>query len=136
MSCRSLPHRRLLVAAVAAVSVSVACSVPVLAGGGGRGNIPVRMKNVGSQPVAVNSVTGSAALQTLINGARTVAANGVSQFRVRKGAFSSLAASPDNPQGINKTRSFNTRNFKTIYLWAAADATTATLRGAPGGVKF
>jgi hypothetical protein len=94
------------------------------------------MKNVGSQPVAVNSLSGGASLQALINGARTVAANGVSQFRVRKGGFASLAADPNNPQAVNKTRSFSTRNFKTIYLYAAADATTATLRGAPGGVKF
>lgn len=129
-----MSHRSFLVAAVAAVAL--ACSVPVLAGGGSGGNIPVRMKNVGSQPVAVNSVTGSASLQTLINGARTVAANGISQFNVKKGNFSSLAANPSNPQAVNKTRTFSTREFKTIYLYAQQDTATATLVGAPGGVKF
>ena len=129
-----MSHRSLLVAAAAAVAI--ACSVPVLAGGGAGGNIPVRMKNVGSQPVAVNSVTGSASLQSLINGARTLTANGISQFGVKKGSFSSLAADPNNPQAVNKTRSFSTRNFKTIYLYAQQDTTTATLVGAPGGVKF
>lgn len=129
-----MSHRSLLVAAVAAVAL--ACSVPVLAGGGSAGNIPVRMKNVGSQPVAVNSVTGSASLQTLINGARTVAANGISQFNVKKGSFSSLAANPGNPQAVNKTRTFSTREFSVIYLYAQQDTATATLVGAPGGVKF
>jgi hypothetical protein len=131
--------RPTLVAAVAAVALAV--SVPVLAGGGGGGgskggNIPVRMKNVGSQPVAVNSVSGSASLQTLIGGARTVAANGISQFNVKKGSFSSLAADPNNPQAVNKVRNFSTREFKTIYLYAQQDTTAATLVGAPGGVKF
>lgn len=127
-----MSHRSLLVAAVA-----LACSVPVLAGETGTGgNIPVRMKNVGSQPVAVNSVTGSASLQTLINGARTVAANGISQFNVKKGSFSSLAANPGNPQAVNKTRTFSTREFSVIYLYAQQDTATATLVGAPGGVKF
>jgi hypothetical protein len=33
-------------------------------------------------------------------------------------------------------QSFDTRTFKTIYLYASQDGTTATLVGAPGGVKF
>jgi hypothetical protein len=124
---------------VALATLSLALALPVFAGGGGggsKGNIAVRMKNVGAAPVAVNSVSGSASLSTLISGARTVAANGVSQFNVRKGAFSSLAADPNNPQATNKVRSFNTRSFKTIYLYAQQDTTAATLVGAPGGVKF
>ncbi len=124
---------------LALATVSLALAAPALAGGGGggsKGNIPVRMKNVGPAPVAVNSVSGSASLSTLIAGARTVAANGIAQFSVRKGAFSSLAADPNNAQVTNKVRSFNTRTFKTIYLYAQQDTTAATLVGAPGGVKF
>jgi hypothetical protein len=124
---------------LAIATLSLALAVPALAGGGGggsKGNIPVRMKNVGASPVAVNSVSGSASVGTLISGARTVAANGIAQFKVRKGAFTSLAADPNNPQATNKVRNFNTRSFKTIYLYAQQDTTAATLVGAPGGVKF
>jgi hypothetical protein len=125
----------------AALLVAIASvSMPVLAGGGGgggkSGNIPVRMKNVGAAPVAVNAQSGSVALSTLVGSARTVAANGISQFNVNKGAFSALAADPNAPFVTNKVRSFSTRNFKTIYLYAQQDTTAATLVGAPGGVKF
>lgn len=129
----------LLTFALAAVSLAV--SVPVVAGGGGGGgtkggSIPVRIKNVGVAPVAVNAVSGNASLEALAAGARTVAANGVSQFGVKKGGFTAVAANPDNPLVVNKVRNFDTRNFKTIYLWAEASTTAATLVGAPGGVKF
>ena len=123
----------------AALLVAIASvSMPVLAGGGGgkSDNIPVRMKNVGAAPVAVNAQSGSVALSTLVGSARTVAANGISQFNVNKGAFSALAADPNAPFVTNKVRSFSTRNFKTIYLYAQQDTTAATLVGAPGGVKF
>ena len=65
-----------------------------------------------------------------------MAANGVAQFKVRTGAFTAVAADPNQPSVVNKVRSFNTRNFKTIYLYAQQDTTAATLTGAPGGVKF
>jgi hypothetical protein len=124
-------------AAVALLATIAAVSVPALAGGGGgSGNIPVRMKNVGSAPVAVNAVSGSATQSQLESGARTIAANGISQFNVRKGGFTAVAANPNAPQAVNKVRNFDTRNFKTIYLYAQQDTTTATLVGAPGGVKF
>ena len=127
-------------ASVAAVAFALAVmvSVPVLAGGGGgtKGNISVRIKNVGSLPVDVNALSGSASISQLLQGARTVAPNGVSQFSVRAGAFTAVAADPNAPLVTNSVRSFNTRAFKTIYLQAAQDTTAATLVGAPGGVKF
>jgi hypothetical protein len=124
-------------AAVALLATIAAVSVPALAGGGGgSGNIPVRMKNVGSAPVAVNAVSGSATQSQLESGARTIAANGIAQFNVRKGGFTAVAANPNAPQTVNKVRNFDTRTFKTIYLYAQQDTTTATLVGAPGGVKF
>ncbi len=123
-------------AAVALLATIAAVSGPALAGGGGSGNIPVRMKNVGSAPVGVNAVSGSATQSQLQSGAKTIAANGIAQFKVRKGGFTAVAADPNAPLTVNKVRNFSTRNFKTIYLYAQQDTTTATLVGAPGGVKF
>jgi hypothetical protein len=125
-------------AAVALLATIAAVSVPALAGGGGggSGNIPVRMKNVGSAPVGVNAVSGNVSPSQLLNGGRTIAANGIAQFKVRKGGFTAGAADPNAAQTVNKVRNFSTRNFKTIYLYAQQDTTTATLVGAPGGVKF
>ena len=131
--------RRSLVAAASA-ALLLAVSVPVFAGGNGgggsKGGIPVRIKNVGVDPVGVNAISGSASAQTLTQGARTLAANGVAQFGVKKGTFTAVAADPNDPLTTNKVRSFSTRDFKTIYLYAQQDGTAATLVGAPGGVKF
>lgn len=122
-------------ASLAVLATIAAVSAPALAGGGG-GTIPVRMKNVGVDPVAVNAVSGSATQEQLQSGARVIAANGIAQFKVRKGGFTAVAADPNAPLTVNKVRNFSTRNFKTIYLYAQQDTTTATLVGAPGGVKF
>jgi hypothetical protein len=120
--------------AAAAVAFSAA---PVLAGGGSSGNIPVRIKNVGSLPVGVSAMSGSVSPEQLLAAARVVAANGVTQFPVRAGAFTAAAADPNAPEVTNRIRTdFNTRTFKTIYLQAQQDTTAATLVGAPGGVKF
>lgn len=120
--------------AAAAFAVVVAISASVFAGGGTQ--IPIRMKNVGPATVAVAAGPNSATESQLISGARTLAANGISQFSVPQGAFKALAANPSTPSTVNKLRSFDTRTFKTIYLYAQQDGTTATLVGAPGGVKF
>lgn len=129
--------RKFLTLAVVALSFAAG---PVIAGGGGgggaKGGIPVRMKNVGSAPVSVNAASGSVPLQTLINGSVTVASNGVAQFSVRQGGFVALAADPNQPLVTNSVRGFDTRAFKTLYLYAQQDTTRATLVGAPGGVKF
>ncbi|MEX0688071.1 MAG: hypothetical protein WD072_05335 [Pirellulales bacterium] len=125
--------------AVAIVAVAATLASPVIAGGGSggsKGSIPVRIKNVGVSPVGANALSGSASTSQLFQGARVVAANGVTQFSVRAGAFTAVAADPDQPLVVNKVRSFNTRAFKTIYLYAQQDTETATLVGAPGGVKF
>lgn len=125
--------------AVAIVAVAVTLASPVIAGGGSggsKGSIPVRIKNVGVDPVAANALSGSASTSQLFQSSRVVAANGVAQFSVRTGAFTAVAADPDQPMVVNKVRSFNTRAFKTIYLYAQQDTETATLVGAPGGVKF
>jgi hypothetical protein len=124
---------------LAVVALAALFAIPAVAGGGGggsKGNVPVRIKNVGLDPVAVNAVSGSASTQQLFQGARVVSANGVTQFSVKSGAFTAVAADPDQPLVVNKVRSFNTRNFSTIYLQAQQDTTAATLVGAPGGVKF
>lgn len=129
--------RRSLVAASVALLFAVA--VPAFAGGGSggsKGSIPVRIKNVGVDPVGVNAISGSASVETLTSGARVLSANGIAQFGVKKGNFTAVAADPNDPLVTNKVRNFSTRDFKTIYLYAQQDGTAATLVGAPGGVKF
>lgn len=129
--------RKLLCVAVLAAMASVAG--PVLAGGGGggsKGSVAVRMKNVGVAPVAVNALSGSVSLNQIVSSARTVSANGVAQFNVKSGAFTSVAANPSSPLSANAVRSFNTRGFSKVYLYAQQDGTAATLVGAPSGVKF
>jgi hypothetical protein len=129
--------RNLLCVAVLAAVASA--SVPVIAGGGAggsKGGVAVRMKNVGVDPVAVNAVSGSATVSQIVNSAKIIGANGVAQFSVKSGAFTAVAADPTAPLVANSVRSFNTRNFKTVYLYAQQDGTAATLVGAPGGVKF
>lgn len=121
---------------VAVFGVAAMMAVPVLAGGGGSGNVAIRMKNVGVIPAGVSAVSGNATQQQLINVAKVVAANGIAQFKVKAGTFTAAAADPNNFQGVNRIRTFQTRTHKTIYLWAQQDATTATLVGAPAGVKF
>lgn len=125
-------HRSLPV--VAAFAAVIAISASVFAGGGTQ--IPIRMKNVGPAAVAVAAGPNAATESQLISGARTLAANGTSQFMVPAGAFKALAANPSTPSTVKKLRDFNTRTFQTIYLYAQQDGTTATLVGAPGGVKF
>lgn len=117
-----------------ALALTVGVCIPALAGGGA--NIPVRMKNVGVDPVSVNSKTGNQTQAQILQGARVIAANGIAQFQVKKGNFTAIAADPDAPTTVNKLRNFSTRKFPVIYLWAQQDNTTATLVGAPAGVKF
>lgn len=119
---------------VAACAALVAVSTTVFAGGGTQ--IPIRMKNVGPAAVAVSAGSSTATESQLISSARTLAANGISQFMVPQGAFNALSANPSTPSTVNKMRTFDTRTYKTIYLYAQQDGTTATLVGAPGGVKF
>ncbi|MCE9631780.1 MAG: hypothetical protein K8S94_13835 [Planctomycetia bacterium] len=120
------------------IAVAAACLVlplPAFAGGAGA-TIPVRMKNVGRQSVGVNAVSGAPSPSKLLTGGRNISPNAVSQFMVKRGAFTAAAAKPSAPLVVNKVRKFDTRTFKTIYLYASQDGTTATLVGAPGGVKF
>ncbi|MBM4021113.1 MAG: hypothetical protein FJ284_02520 [Planctomycetes bacterium] len=135
-----MSHRNFL--AVASLALSCVLAASAIAGGSGgsgggsKGGVPVRMKNVGSGSVAVNAVSGAASTSTLIAGARIISSNNVTQFVVRAGSFTALAARPSNPSAVNKVQSFSTRSFKTVYLYAQQDTTRATLTGAPGGVKF
>jgi len=124
---------------VAVLAAVASASLPVVAGGGNggsKGGVAVRMKNVGVAPVAVNAVSGSSSVSQIVGSAQTIAANGVAAFSVRQGAFTAVAASPSAPLVANSVRSFNTRAFKTVYLYAQQDGSAATLVGAPGGVKF
>ncbi|MFM8734062.1 MAG: hypothetical protein ACKOC8_02555 [Pirellulales bacterium] len=120
-----------------AVAILLVASATCFAGGGGaKATIPVRMKNVGRQSVAVNAQSGLPSDAALLKGRRNLAPNGVSQFMVRRGAFKAMAANPLAPSTVRKTQAFDTRSFKVFYLYALQDGTTATVVGAPGGVKF
>ena len=120
-----------------ALAVSCLCAAPAFAGGSGSsGSIPVRIKNVGSLPVGVNAKSGVVAPADMISGGRILASNGVSQFQVKPGTFTAGAAKAGTPNLVNKVRQFETRTFKTIYLQAQQDGRTATIVGAPAGVKF
>jgi hypothetical protein len=99
--------------------------------------VAVRMKNVGAQSVRVNAKTGAVGPAGMQSGSRVLAANGVAQFKVKPGTFTALAAKPVAPgPASRKLRQFSTRKFKTVYLEAQQDGATATLIGAPAGVKF
>lgn len=126
--------RRTMFTAFAAV-VALAVSSSVFAGGGGP-TIPVRIKNVGRQSASVNAASGVVSTSNMLAKSRQLATNGITQFMVRRGTFTASAASPSVPQTVNKVRQFETRSFKTIYLYAQQDGTAATIVGAPGGVKF
>lgn len=125
--------RRVMVAV--AVTAGLVLPLPAFAGGAGA-TVPVRMKNVGRLAVGVNAVSGAPTSSKLLTGGRNISPNAVSQFMVRPGSFTAAAAKPSAPSVVNKVRSFESRTFKTIYLYASQDGTTATLVGAPGGVKF
>lgn len=123
---------RTMISAVAVVAVVASTA---LAGGGGP-TIPVRIKNVGKQSVSVNAASGTVSTSSMLAKSRTLASNGITQFMVRKGVFTASAANPSALQTVNKVRQFDTRTYKTIYLYAQQDGTAATIVGAPGGVKF
>jgi len=119
--------------------ILLVCSVPVFAGGGGggsKGGVAIRIKNVGDEVVGVNAVSGESPSESkLLQGARQVSGGRVAQFKVKKGTFTAVAANPNNPS-VNDVKSYQTRNFKTIHLYAQQDTTTATITSAPAGVKF
>jgi hypothetical protein len=120
-----------------ALAISCLLAVPAVAGGpSGTGSIPVRIKNVGSLPVGVSAKSGVVAPSDLLSSGRILSSNGVSQFQVKPGTFTAGAAKASTPNLVNKVRQFETRTFKTIYLQAQQDGRTATIVGAPSGVKF
>jgi hypothetical protein len=132
MNVASMIHRGI----AGVVAMLLVASATSFAGGGSKASVPVRMKNVGRQSVAVNAQSGLPADASLLKGRRNLAPNGVSQFMVRRGAFKAMAANPQAPAVVRKTQPFDTRSFKVFYLYALQDGTTATVVGAPGGVKF
>jgi hypothetical protein len=132
--------RRHVFAAVAVVCcVAVVGSAFAQAGGSGgaKATVAVRIKNVGRSSVMVNAASGAGlSAAALKPGSRTVARNGVSQFLVRKGAFTAVAASPGRYNTVNNVRGFDSGNFKIYYLQAQASTTAASILGAPAGVRF
>jgi hypothetical protein len=122
----------LLALAVAALAFSADAA---LAGGGGGGNSKsnkqsVRIKNIGTQPALVNAANGSVGAA----GAKTVAQNGVAQFRLKKVASQAFAS--DTAQTVTQTLNYSFPRSQVVYLEAAADGTVTTLTFAPPGKLF
>ena len=122
----------LLALAVAALAFSADAA---LAGGGGGGNSKankqsVRIKNIGTQPALVNAANGTVSAA----GAKTVAQNGVAQFRLKK--VPSQAFASDVAQTVPQTLNYSFPNRQVVYLEAAADGTVTTLTFAPPGKLF
>lgn len=121
-----------LAMAVIAVAFSVDAA---MAGGGNRGATKaqiqsVRIKNTGTAPALVNAINGTATAA----GGKTVAGNGIAQFRVKKGAAEAFV---QNQAGdVSQTLPFSFPRSQVVYLLAAADATTSTLTFSPPGKIF
>lgn len=125
--------RSFLVAlAVAALALSADAA---LAGGRGTGNSKaskqsVRIKNIGTQSALVNAANGTVSAA----GAKTVAQNGVAQFRLKK--VPSQAFASDVAGNVPSTLNYSFPNRQVVYLEAAADGTVTTLTFAPPGKLF
>ncbi|MFM8702613.1 MAG: hypothetical protein ACKOHG_01880, partial [Planctomycetia bacterium] len=81
-------------------------------------------------PVVVNAINGTATAA----GGKTVAGNGVAQFRVKKGAAEAFVQ--NQARSASQTLPFNFPKSQVVYLLAAADATNATLTFSPPGKIF
>jgi hypothetical protein len=93
-------------------------------------NQSVRIKNTGTAPALVNAINGTATAA----GGKTVAGNGIAQFRVKKGAAQAFV---QNQAGdVSQTLPFSFPRSQFVYLLAAADATTSTLTFSPPGKIF
>jgi hypothetical protein len=121
-----------LAMAVIAMAFSVDAA---MAGGGNRGASKaqiqtVRIKNIGTAPALVNAINGTATAA----GGKTVASNGIAQFRVKKGAAQAFV---QNQAGTaSGTLPFSFPRSQVVYLLAEADANLATPTFSPPGKIF
>ena len=119
-----------------AVLAAVAVAAPAFAGGGGGGggsksNYTVRVKNNGSVQELVSVTQGSA---PSLAGNKTLNANQVGQFSVKKGAFVVAAYDPASTASALGQQAFTAGAAKRIYALAAIDPTNsvATVTGSTG----
>jgi hypothetical protein len=118
-------RRFLMVLAVLAIGGLMAA--PAQAGGStGTKNgtkVPVRFKNIGTQPVQVNAQSGSTA-----SGGAALPQSGFYQADVKPGGFTASAKGLTNL--ITKTYQ-GTASKSPIYLYVQADDTATTITVAP-----
>lgn len=105
-----------------ALVVAAAVAVPAFAGGGGGGggsksNYRVRVKNNGTVTEAVSVTQGSA--PSLV-GSKTLSANQVGQWSVKKGSFVVAAYEATGGDAL-ASQAFNAGAAKNIYALAAID---------------
>jgi len=119
-----------------AVLAAVAVAAPAFAGGGGGGggsksNYTVRVKNNGSVQELVSVTQGST---PSLAGNKTLNANQVGQFSVKKGAFVVAAYDPASTASALGQQAFTAGAAKRIYALAAIDPTNsvATVTGSTG----
>lgn len=120
-----------------AVLAAVAVAAPAFAGGGGGGgggsksNYTVRVKNNGSVQEVVSVTQGSS---PSLAGNKTLNANQVGQFSVKKGAFVVAAYDPASTGSPLGSQAFTAGAAKRIYALAAIDPaeSVATVTGSTG----
>ena len=112
---------------------AAAVAVPAFAGGGGGGggsksNYRVRVKNNGTVTEAVSVTQGST--PSLV-GSKTLSANQVGQWSVKKGSFVVAAYTTEATSGNEQLakQAFNAGAARNIYALAAIDGTVGTVTG-------
>jgi hypothetical protein len=117
----------------AAVLATVAVAAPAFAGGrssgGGKSAYTVRVKNNGTVSEFVSVTQGAS---PAVAGGKTLNANQVGQWSVKKGAFVVAASDPAATSTFLGQQAFNAGPAKLIYALAAQDGTVATVTGSTG----
>lgn len=96
----------------------------------------VRIKNVGSRPVAVSVVSDELTLDRVLARATVLAPNSVGQFSVKAGEFHAIVADPDRAKAVYKVEKFQAGMKARTLLVARQNAKSATVSKAPAKVKF
>jgi hypothetical protein len=123
--------------ALAVMALAVTVTTPAFAGGrsgggGGKSNYTVRVKNNGNQSAVVGVTQGATAT---LAGSKTLGANAVGQWSVKKGQFAVGAWDPASATGSALSEQlFNAGPARLIYALAAVDAAegVATVTGSTG----
>ena len=109
-----------VVAAVAAIIFSVDSAFA-----GSPSTQFVRIKNVGSNPVAVYAANGSPTAAQVKAGAKIIPPKGIAQFILRQGNAVGIAVDPSVPTPVAAILPFTFPRSRFVYLVARASGGTA-----------